>query len=109
MRNIPIVAIPNQSLSVTLGGARWDLRIRVAANTMVVDVHRDGEPVVLGQRAVANELIIPYSYLLSEGEYVNFGFTSAQEEKLWWENFGDTQKLKAVFESDLVDETEVGR
>lgn len=101
MRDIPIIAVPNQSLSVTLGGARWDIRIRVAASLMVVDIHRDGETVVLGQRAVANELIVPYPYLLSGGEYVNFGISTVQDEEPWWERFGDTQRLKAVLWSDV--------
>lgn len=92
MRNIPIVAVPNQSLSVTLGGSRWDIRLRVACASMVADIARDGDDVVRGQRVVAGEPIIPYSYL-SGGDAINFGVVTPDDEYPWWEKFGDTHRL----------------
>lgn len=104
MRNIALAAVPNQSLSVTLGGARWDIRIRVAAGVMVADVRRDGIVIVLGQRIVPGELIIPYLYLLSAGEFVNFGIVTERGEYPWWEQFGESQRLVAVLDGDLSEE-----
>lgn len=104
MRLIPLAAVPNQSLSVTLGGARWDIRIRVAGRSMVADVRRDGVDIVLGQRIVPGELIVPYPYLLSAGEYVNFGITTVGDEYPWWEQFGDTQRLVSVTAADLAED-----
>ncbi len=93
MRDIPIFPVPNQELSVVLADARWTLRLRVALNTMIVDIHRDGEVVVLGQRIVPGEWMIPYQYLV---QGVNFGLTTLEGELPWWEHFGDTQRLVAL-------------
>ncbi len=78
--------VPNQELSVRLGGRRFVLRIKEAAGVMVADVIVDGETVLLASRIVAGTPIIPYRYLeagnlllLTDGgqlpDYAQFGIT----------------------------------
>lgn len=96
MRFIELVQVPNQAVSVTLGGSRWDVRIRVATTIMVVDISRDGAPIVQGQRAVPGEFLIPYAYLLADGPKVNFGIATDDNDYPWWEQFGTSQRLIVV-------------
>ena len=50
MRVVPIEPVPNQELTLNLDGVRWTLRLKVAQASMVADVLRNDDPLVLGQR-----------------------------------------------------------
>lgn len=90
MRDIPIAAIPNQSLSVQLDDSRLVLRLKQGkADIMVADLERDGVPVISGTRVLAGEPIIPYHYL-EEG---NFILLTLDDALPIWTEFGVTQTL----------------
>lgn len=90
---IQLDPIPNQSLTVQLAGRRYVLAFKDAGGVMAVDVTRDDEIVVRGQRVVANTPLLPYRYL--EDNSGNFMFVSTTDGMLpRWEDFGvETQLL----------------
>ena len=90
MRDITLLAVPNQTFSATINGVLWELSIKVARGTMLADVRRDGEDLVLGQRIVAQFPILPYRYLSHQG---NFAILTRDGELPWWEEFGRSQSL----------------
>ena len=90
MRDISLLAVPNQTFSATINGVLWELTIKVAIGTMLADVRRDGVDLVLGQRIVAEFPILPYRYLSHQG---NFAILTRDGELPWWEEFGRSQSL----------------
>ncbi|CAB3918879.1 hypothetical protein [Achromobacter mucicolens] len=90
MKDISLLTVPNQSLSVTIAGVLWELSIKVARRTMLADVRRDGADLVLGQRIVAEFPILPYRHLSHQG---NFAILTRDGELPWWEEFGRSQSL----------------
>jgi len=90
MRTIPIQALPNQSLSITVDQQRWTLTIKAAVSTMVVDLALNDVPVLYGLRIMPNQPMIPYRYLSTVG---NFMLLTVNDEIPWWENFGIDQQL----------------
>jgi len=63
MENVPLLAVPNQDLTVRLDGRRFALRIKEAVGAMVADVAIDGVTILQASRIVAGTPIIPYRYL----------------------------------------------
>lgn len=105
MQIIDIAQVPNQSLSVTLEGVRWDIRIKQAVSSMAADLTADGVPVLSGQRIVAGTPIIPYEYLINDG---NFLIMTENDELPNWELFDVNQVLiYANFEEISAVEPEV--
>ncbi|MFD4837650.1 hypothetical protein ACFWP0_09085 [Achromobacter sp. NPDC058515] len=90
MRDITLLAVPNQTFSATINGVLWELAIKVARGTMLADVRRDGVDLVLGQRIIAEYPILPYRYLSHQG---NFAILTRDGELPWWEEFGRSQSL----------------
>jgi len=90
VRDITLLAVPNQTFSATINGVLWELSIKVARGTMLADVRRDGVDLVLGQRIVAEFPILPYRYLSHQG---NFAILTRNGELPWWEEFGRSQSL----------------
>ncbi|WP_313624083.1 hypothetical protein [Achromobacter sp.] len=90
MRDITLLAVPNQTFSATINGVLWELTIKAAIGTMLADVKRDGVNLVLGQRIVAEYPILPYRYLSHQG---NFAILTRDGELPWWEEFGRSQSL----------------
>ena len=90
MRDITLLAVPNQTFSATINGVLWELTIKVARGTMLADVRRDGVDLVLGQRIIAEYPILPYRHLSHQG---NFAILTRDGELPWWEQFGRSQSL----------------
>lgn len=90
MQIIEITQAPNQSFTITLEGVRWDLTIKQATSSMVMDAVADGVSVVTGQRVVAGTPIIPYQYLAQDG---NFLIMTENDELPNWERFEVDQVL----------------
>jgi len=90
VKDISLLAAPNQAFSVTIDGVLWELAIKVARGTMLVDVKRDGVDLVVGQRIVAEFPILPYRHLSHQG---NFAILTRDGELPWWEEFGRSQSL----------------
>ncbi|CDL85464.1 phage baseplate plug family protein [Xenorhabdus szentirmaii] len=90
MREIPLRAIPNQQLAVTLDGVNWVITLKAARSMMISDIQRDRDTIVQGNRLVANASLIPYAYLSPAG---NFALLTENHELPWWEKFESTQTL----------------
>nr|WP_237386287.1 hypothetical protein [Xenorhabdus sp. Sc-CR9] len=90
MREIPLRAIPNQRLAVTLDGVNWVITLKAARHTMLCDIQRDEVSLIQGARLVANASLIPYAYLSPAG---NFALLTENHELPWWEKFESTQTL----------------
>lgn len=90
MQIIDITQVPNQSFTITLEGVRWDLTIKQAETSMLMDAVADGVSVVTGQRIVAGAPIIPYKYLAQDG---NFLIMTENDELPNWERFEVDQAL----------------
>ncbi|PHM51042.1 phage baseplate plug family protein [Xenorhabdus sp. KK7.4] len=88
MREIPLRAIPNQRLAVTLGDTNWVITLKAARNMMLCDIQRDDVMIIQGSRLMPNAPLIPYAYLGSTG---NFALLTEQDELPWWEQFESTQ------------------
>ena len=73
MIQVPLQAIPNQSLSIQFDNKNYDLEIRACnsgdALVMAFDVAIDNVLIVQGIRSIANYPIIPYAYL-QNGNFV---------------------------------------
>lgn len=98
MRDIGLLAVPNQTFSATINGVLWELTIKVARGTMLADVRRDGVDLILGQRIVAEYPILPYRYLSHQG---NFAILTRDGELPWWEEFGRSQSLVYLDPSEV--------
>ncbi len=99
--NIPLEAIANQELTITLEGARYNLSIKQSILCMEMSIVRDGAVIITGMRLVAGSPVIPYKYL----ERGNFLFLTENDDLPWWEKFGATQSLLYL----TIDEMEQAR
>jgi hypothetical protein len=103
MRTIPLQAVANQSVVVTLDEVRWTLTIKACDGIMAVDVDLNDTPILRGQRVVAGLPVIPYRRLI-EGVAPgagNFMFVTVDDAYPWWERFGVDQSLVYVTAADL--------
>jgi len=93
MVEIPIEAIANQELSVTLDGIRYVITLREGnGQTCNVSVQINGVTAISNVRAMPLQNILPYEYL--EGVGGNFAFVVDDGESYpYWENFATTQRL----------------
>jgi len=87
--NVPLEAVANQELTITLEGSRYNLSIKQSINCMAIDIVRDGVVIITGIRPVAGAPVIPYKYL----ERGNFLFLTENDDIPWWEKFNITQSL----------------
>lgn len=96
--NIPLQAVPNQSLSVVVDGINYELEVKTAVNVTVITVTRDNELIITSTRAVFGTPILPYRYL----EDGNFIFTCTTDDTLpIYTNFGVTQFLSFYTADEL--------
>lgn len=98
MIQIPIINVPNQSLSIQLDGDQYDISIHATKDNpdgstgiMCVDIERNNNVIILGSRAVFGYPLIPYEYLVST--FGNFTFVTQNDEYPDWRQFGITQYL----------------
>lgn len=95
--NINIQPVANQSLSIALDDRQYNITIKETAGSMSVDLERDNQTVLQGQRAVAGTPVIPYRYL----ESGNFIFTTQNGEQPYFTKFGTSQSLIYASPSEL--------
>lgn len=89
MIDVPLQAIANQSLSITLDGSRYELVIKEASGGMVCTCTKDAVVLVSNQRLVGDGPVLPYDYLRGGGGNI---YIFTQDESVpWWEQFGVTQ------------------
>ena len=102
MIEVPIVNSPNQSLSITLDGNRYDIRIHACKDNlgnlvMAFDIAQNGTMIVEGMRAVAGFPIIPSAYL----ENGNFVVVTQNDEIPNYTKFGISQNLIYASQTEL--------
>lgn len=91
MQLIPMQQVPNQSLSFTQDGNRWQVTIKQAVTSMIMDITINDEVVILGTRIPGDDFIIPYPYLGEQ--YGNLMLTVERDLLPIWSEFGATQQL----------------
>jgi hypothetical protein len=108
MIQIPIINIPNQSLSVNLDNNQYDITIHATQDNldgstgiMAVDLSINNNIIISGVRAVAEFPLIPYHYLVNGNG--NFTFITANDSYPDWRQFGITQYLIYASNSELED------
>lgn len=94
MAIVTLERVPNQALSVTIAGRRFDLRIFDLGDGMAADVSVNGAVVVRGQRLVAGAPFLPYRYL-EAGNLILVTDGAAPD----WRQFGTTQALVSLDEA----------
>lgn len=90
MKKIPLLSIPNQSLSYSSGDVRYDLRIFSAGGRMCFDLRTNDVTVMEGVRIVAGKPLIPYFHLATKG---NFAIISHGDKEPDWKRFNIDQFL----------------
>lgn len=104
MIQIPLQAIPNQSLSLRLDGNQYDLRVHACRDNsqfgtgvMAFDIIRDNVVIVTGARATPGFPLIPARYL-ENGNFIVITMNGAYPD---WRQFGITQQLVFASETEL--------
>lgn len=86
---VPLQRIPNQSLTIGLDGAVYDIELRSTGSIMAASVSRNGLSIIKNARAVAGGLLIPARYQ----EAGNFVWLCGSYELPDYNKFGVTQYL----------------
>lgn len=90
MINIPLTAIPSQSLSILLNNEQYGIRIHDCGNgVMSIDIVINNVPLLTGIRLVSNYPIIVSEYMQNG----NFILQTINDEYPDWTRFGVTQYL----------------
>lgn len=97
MNVIPTQALPNQSFSVTLNGARFDISIVETNGVMSASIVIDTVPIISNVRVTASTFLLPYLY----EENGNFLFLNMNEDLIYYPNFGISQGLIWISPDDL--------
>ena len=97
MIDVGIAAIPNQSLSIQLGGRLYDIALREANGVMAATIARDGVTLVSALRVTAGTPLLPYRYQ----ESGNFIVTTDGDALPYWDQFGVTQFLVYLSAAEL--------
>ena len=87
---VPLLAIPNQSLSITVDRQRWGITVKAAYGSMVIDLALNDQVVVRGLRIMPNQPLIPYRHLSTAG---NFLMLTDDNLLPAWERFETDQRL----------------
>lgn len=82
MYQIPLTNVPNQTISFTVDGAFWSIRLFQAINHMCADVTRASSPIITATRCFGGFPIMPYPYMHAPN-FGNFIFDSEPD----WELF----------------------
>lgn len=101
MRQVPLQAIPNQTLSFQDANKNYDLTIRTNnianAQIMSMDIVIDNVLVIQGQRLIPNYPVIPYYYLWDG----NFIFVTENDELPDYNQFQITQYLIYATQTEI--------
>lgn len=97
MIDIDLSPLPNQSLTIQVAGALYQLDIKETRGVMSCTIIRDGLIVVFNARMVAGTPIIPYRYL----ESGNFVLLTQEGDYPDYNKFGSSQSLVFVTQSEI--------
>lgn len=99
LQQVPLQAIPNQSLSLVLDNNQWDITVKFTGGVTTVSLALNGEDVMDSALAAAGALIIPTLY--QEQNSGNFFFVTSQFQMPNYSQFGITQFFLYASASDL--------
>lgn len=99
MIDVPLAAVPNQSLTIQLDGSLYVIALRDAGQLTAVTITRDDVVLVSGLRVTAGTPLLPYRYQ----ESGNFVLTTENEEIPQYPQFGVTQFLVYVTPAELAE------
>lgn len=94
---IPLQAVPNQSLTVTLDGNLWAIGIRTCEGITSVSLTLNGVDIIDNLLAAACAPIIPAPYQ----ENGNFAFLTANNQLPYYTQFNSTQSLFYFSQAEL--------
>lgn len=101
MIQIPLESIPNQNFTINIDNVVFDISLWAVnsgdTQIMAMDILADNEPVVLGQRLVSGQPVLPYRYLAN----YNFILITNNEELPAWQEFQVSQFLIYVGADEL--------
>ena len=103
MQIIPILAIPNQQLSIVLNQVRYDITLKFIDTIMVADIDRDEVRLISGVRCLAQTTLLPYHYLSANGNFIFLSDEDSTDDIPDWQRFGVTQQLFYLSPSDIND------
>lgn len=98
---INLDTLPNQQITATLDGRRYDIRVIDCGSCMAVTIVRDGVTVCDNARAVAGFPLLNYRHM--EAESGNFIFTTEGDALPHYSMFGITQELIYTTNAELLD------
>lgn len=98
MEQIPLINEPNQEFSVTFEEITYNIRIRALDKIMLMDISVDDTPIITGGVCYANQWVIPYSYLISKG---NFFWSTLDENYPFYADFDKTCFLYYITAEEL--------
>lgn len=89
MIDVSLQAVPNQNLSIDLGGFPYDITVKEARGCMVLTLVRDNITILDGVRLVAGSPVIPARYQ----EAGNFVLLTPDDALPYYDQFGISQFL----------------
>lgn len=101
MIQIPLDAIPNQSLSVRLDSRRFEITVQATSGVVSATITRDDEMLVQGLRCAASTPLLPFRYL--EDDAGNFVFLTEDGEYPDYTKFDSTHQLVYLSGAELAD------
>ena len=96
---VPIQAIPNQDLSITLDGVRYDISLKSTKTSTLASVAVNDNQVTQNMRAVGGTPLMPYEYM--EGLGGNFVFDTPNQQIPYYTKFGNTQFLVYITAAEM--------
>ena len=99
MIQIPLDAIPNQSLSIRLDSRRYEITVQATSGVIAATIARDGEMLVQGLRCAASTPLLPFQYM--EDGVGNFVFLTKDEEYPDYTKFNSTHQLVYLSGAEL--------
>lgn len=90
MRTIALDSVPNQELSVTLDGNRWDITLKECNGVMCCTLLLNDVLLLSGQRIVAGSPLIPYKYMQGSG---NFWILTEDDDLPYYTEFNVDQQF----------------
>lgn len=97
MIELPIQAIPNQTMTIRLSDDFYSISIKEIDGLMSMTIVRNDVVIVSNQRLMANYPIIPYEYL----ENGNFIFLTSNNEYPYYDRFNIDQSLLFASQEEL--------
>jgi hypothetical protein len=91
MQQIQLAAVPNQSLSFTVDGNLWQITIKQAVTSMIMDVVVNDQVLISGTRIPGDDFILPYPYI--GVQFGNLMLTTERNMLPDYTQFGATQQL----------------